>query len=58
MKKEKIMRHLKKKNITPRVLSLEEIIRQQEMAKYGQVVSIFQSASRKFSGPTLVAEGE
>ena len=52
------MRHLKKKNITPRVLSLEEIIRQQEMAKYGQVVSIFQSASRKFSGPTLVAEGE
>lgn len=33
---------MNKKNIVPRILSLEEIVKRQEMAKYGRAVSVFE----------------
>jgi hypothetical protein len=42
-----------RENIKPRVMSLEEIVRNQEMAKYGQAVTVFTQPKRK-SRATLI----
>jgi hypothetical protein len=44
-------------NFKPKALSLEDIVRQQELAKYGQAVTVFtdKAAKKKKFGPTLIA---
>jgi hypothetical protein len=44
--------------IKPQILSLEEIVRRQEIARYGQVVSAIRPAVRRADGPTIIAVEE
>ncbi|GBR75355.1 hypothetical protein NO2_0037 [Candidatus Termititenax persephonae] len=46
-----------KLRLKPQRIALEDIVRRQEMAKYGQVVSAFKPmvSRRAVNGPTIVA---
>ncbi|MDR1323987.1 MAG: hypothetical protein LBK68_06075 [Candidatus Margulisbacteria bacterium] len=44
--------------IKPQILSLEEIVRRQEIAKYGQAVSATCPVVRRTDGPTIIAVEE